>query len=285
MQYTVYADMLFLVNWLMDYALLRAVSAVLSIGADRKRMAVAAAAGALWVCMIAVIPMKLWVENIISFAVVSSLMVYLAFRPKGWRGLIEQVAVLYGVAILGGGLVNLLYFHTSVGYYLRMLVWGETNVETVQTAAVGICAAAITVSVRWIRALLNGRQRKNCLYKVRLVLGDRENTLVGLLDTGNRLKEPVTGKPVHIAEKEVLEMLLADREDVVRMLIPFHSVGTDHGLLTAVRLDRMDLISEDSRRITVERPLVGLYEGRLSSRGEYKMILHTETETRQGETL
>ena len=285
MQITVYADMLFLVNWLMDYALLRAVSCVLQLEVRRWRMAVGAVLGAAWVCLIAVVPLPASVEKMASMIVISSLMIGIAFRPKQASVMLRALVTLYGIAILGGGLINLVYFHTDVGSFLKQLVWGRREQGSSPAAVVLLCAAAVYAAVRFIRWVTHYRGRQGNLYTAVLYLGEETVTLKGLLDTGNRLREPITKKAVHIAQKESLATLRPDREGIFTFAIPFRSVGTEAGLLTALRIDRMELISSDGQRITVEKPLIGMYEGSLSSENEYQIILHTEIETRQGETL
>lgn len=285
MQVTVYADMLFLVNWLMDYVLLRAEAAVLQLKVSRKRTAAAAAVGAAWVCVISVALLPEAAQTAVSLMVISSLMIMISFRPKNWKAFFREIAVLYGIAVLGGGLVNLLYFHTSVGGYLKALVWGQEGPQFRSSAAVFMSAAAVWLAVFAVKNLMQYRHRRSGLYTAILILGENRVTLKGLLDTGNQLREPVTGKAVHIAQKENLLPLEPDREDRVRILIPYRAVGTEAGLLTALRIDRMELIAQGGQCITVERPLIGVYEGKLSAENEYQLILHTEIETRQGETL
>lgn len=285
MQVTVYADMLFMVNWLMDYVLLRALAAVLQLSVSKKRTMAAAAIGAVWVCLITMISLPNAVEKVFSLVFISSLMIITAFRPKGVRIFFRALAVLYGIAILGGGLVNLVYFHTGAGYYLKTLVWGQAEQNTKSAAAVLVSAAAVWMTVWLARQLMQYRHRQSGLYTAVLFLGEKAVSLKGLLDTGNQLREPVTGKAVHIAHKEALSLLRLDREDIFKFLVPYHAVGTESGMLTAVRIDRMELTSQDGHCITIERPLIGLYEGRLSTENEYQLILHTEIETRQGETL
>ena len=46
------------------------------------------------------------------------------------------------------------------------------------------------------------------LTRVRLTLGERQVELTGLVDTGNTLTDPATGRPVLVAEADSLEELL-----------------------------------------------------------------------------
>ena len=57
----------------------------------------------------------------------------------------------------------------------------------------------------------------------------------GLIDTGNRLKEPVSGRPVHVAVQEVIEAVSPRVRGVTYIL---RSVGGE-GFLPAVTLDEI----------------------------------------------
>lgn len=278
MQVTVYADMLFLVNWLMDYILLCAVAVMLRLKTEKKRLCGAAALGALWVCVTAIFSVPLWLEKTASLLLINSAMIRVAFKTTRKGDYVHAVFLLYAIGLLGGGVANLVYFHTGVGAYLKGMIHGET-IGIASSVAVMISAGAVCGVLRMIRSITDHESRLRCCYQACLFLGDNAVTLTAFLDTGNQLREPITGKAVHIAEKSKLAALEQRPEETVKMLIPFHAVGTEAGLLTALRIDRMELIRSDGRKITLERPLVGLYEGKLSSKEEYQMLLHTEIET------
>ena len=101
------------------------------------------------------------------------------------------------------------------------------------------------------------------LVDIKLILGDRSIGLTALVDTGNTLTDPVSGRPVMVAEGERAGPLfprehrpgpndLADpAAGLARLgtgewrgrfrLLPYRSVGVDRGLLLAVRLDALEL--------------------------------------------
>ena len=118
-------------------------------------------------------------------------------------------------------------------------------------------------------------------------LGVRRCRLRALHDTGNTLRNPVDGKPVLVAEAAALRCLwdselsallespISAEEKMVclyRMgytvfsLLPYRSIGTETGLLLAVRCD--DLVFRDR---TVHGVLVALYPGPVG-RGGYHAL-------------
>jgi len=118
--------------------------------------------------------------------------------------------------------------------------------------------------------------------EVKLLVKEGRVLVDGFIDTGNRLKEPITGKIVHILQEDVAASLMSADNKPMSFLVPYHAVGTESGLLTAIRIDRMELVAEDESRTVIMRPLFGLYQGKLSSNDEYQLILHAETKTEQG---
>lgn len=112
-----------------------------------------------------------------------------------------------------------------------------------------------------------------------------------LLDTGNLLKDPLTGQKVLIAEYDAVSALLPPSERLNRevfsnpvahsdrlgtqwgrtrlRLLPYHALGTERGLLLAVRVDRME-----ANGTVWENQLVAVTGQRLSENGRYQGILH-----------
>ena len=282
MQYTVYVDVLFLVNWVMDYVLLWAVCAVMGLQRKKVRLGLAAALGAGWVCVIAVFSLPYLIKEGVTWLGISSLMIWIACRPRKLSDFLNRICVLYLVAFLAGGGLNLIYFHTSAGVYLKQVVLG---IQKVNSSGVGVILGSIAMILtvtKLLDTMEKQKKRRKNRYVAELYFGERRVLVDGFIDTGNRLKEPITGKIVHILQEDVAASLMSAENKPMSFLVPYHAVGTESGLLTAIRIDRMELVAEDESRTVIMRPLFGLYQGKLSSNDEYQLILHAETKTEQG---
>ncbi len=111
------------------------------------------------------------------------------------------------------------------------------------------------------------------LLPVRLTIGERTAELVALVDTGNTLTDPASGRPVMVAEGGRLTALFPkecrpERDDLedpasglVRLgrgawrgrfsLLPYRAVGVSRGLLLAVRVDQIQLAGENKGPLLV----------------------------------
>lgn len=120
------------------------------------------------------------------------------------------------------------------------------------------------------------------LLNVTLSHGGKEVRLLALRDTGNTLRDPVTGERVLVADPVTAEKLLGltAREladpvgTVTKMpglrLIPYHAVGSPNGLLLAVRCERVRIGKERGSTLVAFSPQSfpgGEYQGLIG--GQY----------------
>ncbi len=110
--------------------------------------------------------------------------------------------------------------------------------------------------------------------------GDRWK-LTGLIDTGNHLKEPLTGRPVSILDPETAGKLprccRTWQEQNGYLYIPFHSIGREKGWMMGIVIDAMD-VEYRGEKIRITHPVLAVSREPLSLAGQYQMIvnpLHT----------
>jgi len=105
-----------------------------------------------------------------------------------------------------------------------------------------------------------------------ILTGERQLKARGFLDTGNLLKDPVLNCPVHIIKGELLEQELTDGNLLIR-LIPYHSLGTEHGLLETVTLEGMYILKGEVS-VYLEKPVFGIAREKLFQEDKYDVILN-----------
>lgn len=125
-----------------------------------------------------------------------------------------------------------------------------------------------------------GKQRR--VLSTQVTAGEKTVLFRSLLDTGNLLRDPLTGTPVLVADREVAEKLLhvgkrqLDRPtelirdlmetmpELAPRLIPFRTVGRDHGLLLGIRCAELWI---DGRR--QKSGILAFISGDFSEDGSY----------------
>ena len=251
MEQTVYVDLLFLINFSMDFLCLFLTSKLLSRHLSLPRALLAATLGGMYsVTELIVIPesaMSLIFD--LGFCI---LMCFLAFFSKGERPvslLIVSVSYILSSALLGGimtasfSLLNR-YSPPISEESAEMPVWIFCLITVLSTAA----------------TLLGGRHLKKrastASAEVELIFDGRAVRLRAMCDSGNLLRDAISGRPVLIADTDAAEPLfhgkyppasswraeaLSELPDGLAKrvrLIPTNSVGGDR-LMVALRPDKL----------------------------------------------
>ena len=255
MYYELYVDVLFLVNFMMDYLLLLIVKRALKCAVNHGNICVGALLGSFLTCVIVVIPIPYEVVKLILFHLfVNTCMIRVGLKINRIRSFVKAMIMLYiGGFLLGGILEALrqyvrfgsLFFAVALaGYYLVLGIWKF---------------------IGWVE------QWNRCHCNVELFLGEKQYQVKGLIDTGNGLKDPLSGQPVSILDRKVAKELLEESTlDGIRY-IPYQTIGKKGGVLPAIQVDKMCVHGEN--KYWVEAPLIGISEEEFSAE-EYKMILN-----------
>jgi len=166
-------------------------------------------------------------------------MAVLAFGKASPKRLLQNAAVFLGVTILYGGIAMAILTSfgwtgvtAAAGIYLPPLTY-------VTITAVASCSAWFV----WLLLHIFSVKRLETRTRVKTVITvDRQSwVLQGMIDSGNTLKDPLSGKPVCIVRKTLMENLLLHMEHPERRytVIPYHSVGVEQGLLDGYRMDKL----------------------------------------------
>ncbi|MGE5395950.1 MAG: sigma-E processing peptidase SpoIIGA [Chitinophagales bacterium] len=282
--HTIYIDVLFLENLIMDFFILWATSKLVGIKTHYGRIITASILGAIYAIGNVFPELSNWYTLSIK-VLFSGLMAIIAFWPKGWREFFKLWACFYGVGfVMAGAVIGLSFlFHNGVG---------QSNYQFSYFWLGGGIACALGLGMYGERMM---RERVvpnilNCPVQVRFGTAWCEGH--GFIDTGNNLTDPFTHKPVVIAEyhmlkdcfpPDVCQAMDDNNEDLFEALsqtswahrirlIPFSSIGKPHGLLVGVRSDELVVQSGD-KCFNYPGLVVGLYRERLSPDGRFQMLL------------
>ncbi|MBQ8309667.1 MAG: sigma-E processing peptidase SpoIIGA [Clostridia bacterium] len=208
----VYVDLYFLINVSMNLLCLMITASLLHLRVKRWRAIVAASLGALY----AVAALILGAGGILGFLAdlaIAILMCTVTFtvRPLSFFHLLKCTAVQMLTSMLLGGIMTALYsLLNRIDLPLDSL---EGDGLSVWSFAI-LSAIAALMTARGGRFL--GRSAKTRCITVHATLFGKQITLRALVDTGNLLREPVSGKGVIVADRKTL--LAALPRDVAQVL-------------------------------------------------------------------
>lgn len=234
----IYVDGYIVLNFLMDYLLLWAAAAWTGVERRGWRLILGAAVGGAYGGL-SLAPGFQFLGNAMWQAVFFLLMAFSAF---GWgRQLFRQCILMMMLSMALGGSAYLLRQNGRLGFF-----------------ALACVGTLLAIGCRM--AARGGFTPAGDLVKVDIRLGARETTVIALRDTGNSLRDPITGQPVLVAQWETAQRILPiplSQEELERpaetmvalqgrapnlrfRLIPYKAVGTGSGMLLAVRCDKVE---------------------------------------------
>ena len=280
----IYADTLFLLNALVDYLLLLAAARLAGEPLRRGRFALGAALGGGYAVAI-FLPGMAFLAHPLCRLASAALMLLLAYG--GSRRLLRQGVLFVALTCAFGGGVVAIGLLGGTGLSLSGGVFYSALDLKVVLLSAAVCYGVLTlVFQRLVRHSAAGGE----LVDIKLYLRERSVCLTALIDTGNTLTDPISGRPVMVAEGERAAALFprehcpssADLRDpaaaLTRLgtgewrsrfrLLPYRSVGVERGLLLAVRADGLEL--DGQKRGPV---LVALSPTPVSDGGGYQALI------------
>lgn len=256
MYYELYVDVLFLVNFVMDFILLLLVKKMLKCTATHGRLCLGAALGSVLTCIVVILPIPYAIFKFILFHMfVNIFMIRVGLKIKHIRSFAKAYFLLYIGSFLLGGILQAFWQYVREGSLFFA------------TVIVGY----LFVSKIWdYIGMIKRIERYQC--EVDLYVNGERYHVKGMIDTGNGLRDPVSNKPVSILERDIAKKILGNEKLSQVRYIPYHSIGKKEGVLLALKIEKMCVHGEDEHWI--EEPLIGVSEEKISVEGEYQMILN-----------
>lgn len=250
----VYLDLVVLLNFLVDFLLILGTNRLAGYPTMPARAALGAVLGGAYggACML---PGFSFLGSILWRIIVLCLIAVTAF---GWnRSAVQRGAVFVLLTMALGGLAT----GAGKGSFPGLVICG---------------------GMMWVlcRVSFRGSLGQKEYVPVTLSWEDRQVSLLALRDTGNTLRDPLTGEQILVAGADVGMELLGLTERQLRCpvellasgkvpgmrLIPYHAVGQPGGMLPAVRFRHVKIGN------TYEDPLVA-FAPEVLARGEvYRML-------------
>ena len=266
MKYDIYLDLYFLLNLLVNVSILFCYALAMNEKKRMKRCLMAAAAGAAVSCGILFLPAGIPAAGFLPLLTLTAF--YVERKARGeWM---KTGGLLFFLAFCMEGAIRAAGVRKGIGLILFF-------------------------------SFLFGREKRKRREEILVTLffHGKKLTLTGFLDTGNRLTEPLTKKPVHVASYDAVKSLLPEEyrqaaehyfqtgilEDtkVSKMqmyeftFLSYHSIGNETGQLLGIRMDSA-VYQQGAERRTEEKAVIALADQEIFPGGHCRMIMNGRLE-------
>lgn len=228
MYYELYVDSLFLVNFVMNLYLLILVDRTTLRTATRSKMVQGAAAGAILYPFLFLLRAPGWLKWIAALSAGAALMLGIAFRPRSLRAFAKLFGHLLWYSFLMGGLLLAADCALPVLRKFTGTVFG----------VLGIGAIGFLLTGFFQEQQKRRLEESSCIAV--LSRGGVSVRTRALMDSGNSLREPISGKPVSVIDGELYHTLWGEEKALYRV-VPYQSIGKTRGILKAYLLPGLEL--------------------------------------------
>lgn len=286
---TIYVDVLFLLNLIVNYIVLASTAFISGKQCDIKRCILASAVGALYSTLI-FFP-ELSALNILIFKIIVSFaIVFLAFRFINAFSYFRLVIIFYTINFLYGGGMYVFYRFTSLGSKMNYSN-GEFYIDLPLWLIILLCIGFYFL-VKILSKIINENTISEKIIKLKIVVKEQSTVVTALLDTGNALYDPISMLPVMLIEKSVASKLVDVKnlfstnknEDFYKLfarhnfrIIPFRDAAGNKSSIYAFKPDSISVCTTGEQLNTM---LIGVVNYELSPIKEYNALLHSKASVR-----
>ncbi len=291
---TIYVDIIIVENLIMNYIILYATGLISKNKIYYIRIFIASLIGAIYSIIEYISKLNIYSNGIIKI-LLSIIIVFIAFNPQNVKKMCKQIVLFYLTTFTFGGVATyLIYVLKPQNIIIKNGMYVGTYV--LKVIFIGAILGTVILFVAF-KLSKNKITKKDMTCKVKIKLNGKEKIINTMVDTGNLLKEPITGNPVIVVEKTVLYDLMpkeilnntetilgGDFEKIPEKIkneyipklkiIPFASLGKQNGMLVGIKPESLEIIDE---QITEKKEaIIGIYAKSLTKRGEYNALIGIE---------
>ena len=256
-----YVDILVILNTLVNYFILLAIRKITHSYTKRWRIALGAFVGG-------VSSLLLFLEylNIVMtlLKILSGvLMIVVTFEIKPFKQFVKRVFFLFAITFLFGGVTYAVYifFDKDILIYSNGIIYFDVDMTFLV-----ICTVISYFVITIITKYTDKKSSRNKEYYVTIENNGKSVSCMGLMDTGNNLREPFSDYPVIMVDKSIFSQLYTCE---TMRIIPISTVNGE-SIIKAFKPQKLSIENFVTDKVYIGESLVGL--------NEYKIILNINLE-------
>lgn len=200
-----YAEYVFVENFIIDFILLLITGKLMKRVIMLRRLVISSLIGSLYVILTYYIGREFMTYFIVKLSI-SVLMIMIAFDSKGILTNIRVIICFYIASLIMVGIISALYYLTNDKLTVNAIIM-----------SIFTGYAALHFFFKEVKDRIAGHNYKRT---VNVSINKRSKTFRGYIDTGNELKDPMTGKPVMVVNMDCLKDMLG--EGLCRKIMDFY---------------------------------------------------------------
>ena len=289
---TIYLDLIFIENVLMNYIILFATQIILKAQTKHPqiRLLISSIIGSIYAIIVYLNVLTIY-SSIFAKIILSIVMVYIAFGAKNIKQMLKQLLIFYLTSfIFGGCTFALIYFIKPENVKINNGVF-----VGIYPIKVALIAGTIAFVITQIAFKINKSKLslKNQYINIEIFYKEKRVEVTALIDSGNLVKDPISNMPIIIVEKEKLRELISAefleyiekilggdigennnlKEDLSKIrMVPFMSIGKENGMLVGIRVDKI-IIHNEEETIQKSKVIVCLYNKKLTKDNKYNPLI------------
>lgn len=243
----IYGEFLFLENFITGLLLLILTAALMSKAVSKLRIFVGAilcGAASFEIFLAAAGPAA------IAFRIaVAVLIVYIGLGAENIKALLRETLLFLALTLISGGAVMALMLWQQVPSLSGTGVFYIPPVTYLRLLCFGIIAFGFSYKVVCV---IKDLRLKNLLCGTAEVrIGGETLSFSAMIDSGNYLKEPISGRPVVLIGSKAAQKLKGFIGDERYVIIPFSGAGVRKGILEGIRSDCVNFRGDEVKSVVL----------------------------------
>ena len=292
---TIYIDVIFLENLIMNSIILYATAIILKIKPKMIKIIISSAIGSIYAIITYITEIEIYTSVILK-TILAIIIVYVAFNPQNVKKMLKEVAIFYLTSFVFGGVtLYLIYYIKPQEIFIKNGMF--VGIYILKVILLGGIFALIIIKIS-SKIIKDKITPKDIYCNIKIKIDNKIIETKGMIDTGNLVKEPITNTPVVILESTLLEkalptIILNNLENILSgdlsqipkeiqekyisklRCIPFSSLGKQNGMLLGIKADEIEVETEYEKKVS-NNVIIGIYDKTLTKRGEYRALVGIE---------
>jgi len=292
-----YLDIIFSINLLFDFLVLILTNYLTRSKKQYKRLFCAAIFAACIVPLEFLVPIS-FLNTVYFKSIYAVMIIFVAFGYNGFYRFTKNMSTFMFVMFsVGGGLFGLQFMIRETKFFHHKLLMTVQNLEG-ESISLLVLFACFPLFILFMKGKLDRHVKDKIKYdQIYMVTLEIDNVIKytnGYIDSGNKLTDPLSGRPVAVCDASFLKQFFqADEWDEIIQcieishlnelperlqhrisIVPYQGVGGS-GLLYTIKPDKLTVYYEDEV-LETDKVLIGIQTSQLTQDGSFHCLLHPE---------